>query len=88
MVYEVVAVRDRALACYGRPFCVVSLGSAIRSFVDEINRAHDENPFYKHPEDHDLFHLGRYNEETGRFENLEVPVQVAVGKQCVILKEA
>lgn len=84
----VVAVRDRALDAFMRPFFVPSVGMAIRSFQDEVNRADKENAIYNHPEDYDLFHIASFDEDTGVFVNTPGGVkQLAIGKQCVISKE-
>lgn len=73
----IVAVRDRALDAYLRPFFVNALGGAIRGFQDEINRADGE--MFKHPDDYDLYHLGDWDDETGQFTSQQ-PKQIAIGK--------
>lgn len=79
MIFRVMAVRDRAADVYGMPHFQVSLGAAIRSFGDEVNRAAENNAFYQHPEDFDLYELGSYNDQDGSFVT-SVPKQVAIGK--------
>lgn len=79
MKLQIVAVKDRALDTFMRPFYVPALGAAIRSFGDEINRV--EGEMYKHPDDFDLFHLGTWDDNTGEFQNLGMPMQIAIGKQ-------
>lgn len=82
MIYTIVSVHDRAADAYGRPIFVNSIGQAIRSFQDEINRPHENNEMNRHPDDFDLFELGTYDEHTGKFENLkDGPRQIAIGKQ-------
>lgn len=80
MKTQCVAIHDRALDAFGRPFYVQTIGQAVRSFQDELNRAHDENNLYKHPEDFDLYHLGEYDDQTGQHTNNEEPTQIAIGK--------
>jgi hypothetical protein len=80
MKYRVIVVRDRAADVYGIPSVVASIGGAIRSFGDEVNRAADDNQFYKHPEDFDLYELGTYDDAEGRYECEGAPRQIAVGK--------
>lgn len=77
------AVRDRAADVFGQPFFVASIGGATRSFSDEINAGGDKNVLAKHPEDFDLYELGAFYDNEGRFELLERPRMVAVGKDCV-----
>lgn len=83
MRYKIVAIRDRAADVYGQPFFVPSVGVAIRSFSDEVNRAGDNNNLYNHPEDFDLYSLGEYDDEAGSFECTR-PMQLAVGKDVKV----
>lgn len=78
-VYIAFAVRDRALNAYMQPFFVPSVGVAVRSFADEVNRA--ESPFHAHPEDFDLYQIGMYDDANGRLEAAAEPRQVAIGKE-------
>ena len=59
----IVAVRDRQLNAYMRPFTAQTRGQAIRSFRDEVNRQGSEHN--THPEDYELYQLGTFDEETG-----------------------
>lgn len=79
MRYKVLAIRDRAIDAYGQPFFSASVGGAIRSFSDEINRAAENNQLNKHPEDFDLYLLGEFDDATGRFDAAD-PSQIAIGK--------
>ncbi|AKI26941.1 DNA binding protein VP4 [Gokushovirinae Fen7875_21] len=81
MKFEIVAIRDQAAAVYSRPFFVPTLGMAMRSFYDEAQRDAPDNELFRHPEDFTLWHLGTFDDNTGRFSNLEVPEQIATGKQ-------
>jgi len=83
MRYKIFTVRDRAIDAYGQPFYATSVGGAVRSFSDEINRPADNNQLAKHPEDFDLFLLGEYDDQTGEFDTTR-PAQVAVGKDLII----
>jgi hypothetical protein len=78
----VVSIKDRAADAYGRPFYVPSVGVAIRSFQDEVNRQSDDNQMYQHPDDFDLFHLGEFDDNTGLFTNFDVPALLMLGKQA------
>lgn len=80
----VVAIRDRAMDAFMRPFTMQTIGQAIRAFGDEINRQAPDNPLAQHPEDYDLYHLATFDEETGEFSNAKK--QIAVGKDHRIHK--
>lgn len=81
MIRQIVSIYDRAADAFGPPAFVPALGQAIRNFQDEINRAAPDNSMHNHPDDFDLFHLGTYDDSTGKFHNLEEPKQIAIGKQ-------
>lgn len=76
---KIVTVRDIVANAYGNPMFVASLGGAIRSFSDEINKT-DGNQLALHPEDYEMYHHGEFVPETGEFEILEKPVQIAAAK--------
>jgi len=80
----VVAVRDGAMMAFGRPLFVPSIGVAVRSFADEVNRSAEDNQMNKHPEDFELYVLAEFEEETGVF---SLPVDgvrcLARGKEYV-----
>lgn len=78
----VLSVRDRAADCFGQPMFVVSLGGAIRSFGDEINRKDVNNQLSKHPEDFDLYQIGEFDDNSAELIPCK-PRQVAVGKDLV-----
>lgn len=80
--FVVCAIRDSAMDAFLRPVFVPSVAIAQRSFVDEVNRAADDNTMYKTPDDFSLYELGSWDEATGEFRNLEVPRQVVRGKDC------
>jgi len=80
MIKQVCAVRDRAADAFGQPMFVPNKGIAIRSFIDEINRAEQTNQLYMHPEDFDLYALGEYDDNTGEIKSLTRPLQIAIGK--------
>lgn len=77
MKLQVLAILDRAVAAYGRPIFVPTNALAMRSFEDEVNRVDVNNPMNVHPNDFALFVIGSYDEETGRFENLDVPFRLS-----------
>lgn len=77
------AVRDRAADVFGSPYFVPSVGQAVRSFGDEVNRVAEDNVLYKHPDDFDLYELGSYDDAQASFDILPTPRQVALGRDVV-----
>lgn len=80
MIYFVCSVHDAAIGAFGRPAFVASMGQAIRSFTDEVNRGAEDNVMFKHPEDVSLYHLGTFDDGTGLFELVQVPRRICEGK--------
>lgn len=80
----VMAIKDRALAAFGRPLFFAAVGQGIRTFGDEINRVAPDNTMNAHPDDYDLWELGTFDDMTGEFELLVEQKQVAIGKNLKI----
>lgn len=78
------SVKDRAADAYGRPMFVSSVGVAIRSFSDEVNRKDPENQLFNHPDDFDLYELGEFDDNTGLFALHDAPKLLSLGKQVKI----
>lgn len=81
MLHKLLAVHDRAMDAYDRPWCVPSIGAAIRAFQDSVNDT--QHPMNKHPDDYDLYHVGDYNDHTGEITPVYPPQKVAIGKQMI-----
>lgn len=77
----VVAVFDRAMSAFNRPFYVQARGLAVRSFADEVNRPDGE--LGKHPADYELWQLGTWDDETGEFEGFKSKSRIALGSDFV-----
>lgn len=77
MILKIVCIRDTAADVFGMPNFVASLGGALRSFGDEVNRKEQGNQLNGHPEDFILYELGEYDDSTAVFKLLEQPRQLA-----------
>lgn len=84
----VCTVLDLVSQQYGRPFFTVSTGSAIRGFSDEVNEPHEQSVLYRHPDDFQLFCLGSFDDETGKFALDDVPQMLVSGSQIKDQKRA
>jgi hypothetical protein len=78
MIHKVVSIFDQASLTFGRPVYVPALGSAIRSFQDEIQNNEQPSDLSRHPADFSLHHVADYDDNTGRFTNYE-DVRIARG---------
>jgi len=84
MKYAVCAVKDRAVDAYNRPIYVPTIGVAIRSFTDEVNRKDSE--LANHPEDYDLYEIGTWDDQTCIYTSIEAP-RVIARAQDIAIKE-
>ena len=76
MISVVVSVKDNAAEAFGRPMYLQSIGVAIRSFTDEVNREDKDNNLYHHPDDFDLYDFGVFDDSIGKFELRENPTVI------------
>lgn len=74
-----VAIKDRALNAYMRPFFAQTRGQAIRMFNDEINN--EQSPMFKHPDDYDLYYLATWDDTDGQIHEQD-ELQLAIGKNA------
>jgi hypothetical protein len=84
MLSVIVSVKDSAAEAFGRPMYLQSLGVAIRSFTDEVNREDKDNQLYQHPDDFDLYELGVFDDSLGRYELRDNPTVIVRGKDVKI----
>lgn len=78
----VIAVRDRQLNSFMRPFVAQTIGQAIRSFRDEVNRT--ESELNKHPEDYELYILGTFDDDNGALHQTpDHPTQIAIASNLI-----
>lgn len=68
-----VCVRDAKADMFMRPFFANSVGMAIRSFTDEVNRNEQENIIANHPEDFSLYQTGLFDDQDGKVYSFDVP---------------
>jgi hypothetical protein len=84
MIQIICAVKDRAADAFGRPLFVPSIGLAVRSFSDEVNRSDPENQMFNHSDDFDLYEIGVYDDNTGIIQCHPQPRQLALGKSVKV----
>lgn len=79
MILKVFTVYDSKAQAYLQPFFMQSAGQAIRAWEDTSNNP--ETQFSRHPADFTLFEVGTYDDQVGRFENLNAPVALGTALQ-------
>lgn len=85
MIYIVCAIRDVKGDLFGQPFFSASVGMAIRGFSDECTRPDPEgrNLLARHPGDFELYQLGTFDDQSGRFVLFDDKKQLVHGSDCV-----
>lgn len=83
MKTEVFSLFDRAVATYGRPMFAPLVGAVMRDLKRAVNDPSEQN-LCMHSADFDLYRLGVFDDQTGKFEMLEVPQLVV---NCGALKD-
>lgn len=84
MKYEVLCVFDAAVGAFMRPIFTQSVGQAVRSFSDEVNRVDDANTMRSHPNDFALWHLGSFEDSNASFDLLSSPARVSRASEVLI----
>lgn len=84
MKMVIVSILDTAAGAYGRPAFVASEGVAIRQFQDEVNRPHEDNQLYKHPDDFQLYYIGTFDDNTGGMDLMASPKLISRAKDVMI----
>lgn len=79
MKWTVISIRDRGAQIFMQPQHVQTPGIAIRGFQDEV-QAGNNSTISKHPEDFDLYALGLWDDDNGRYE-LHADPQILVRGQ-------
>lgn len=75
MIINAYAIQDRKASVFNTPFFAVSHGVACRSFSDVAN---DPNTtIYRHAADFALYHIGTFDDASGRLLPAELPAHVA-----------
>lgn len=74
MVLKIYSVRDSKAQLFGAPWYKNTHGEAERDFSRLVN---DKNSTVSQfPEDFDLYYLGEYDDNTGKFMSLDTPQHV------------
>jgi len=87
MIMQMMSVRDVKSDSFGNPWFAPTVGMAVRSFTDEVNRDENSSTAAKHPEDFQLYHLGSFESTSGTFET-QIPKLVITGSEVKEYKKS
>lgn len=84
MQLQIFSIRDSKGAFYDKPFYQHNEQEAIRSFrnvsLDQRSQIHTN------PEDYDLYHLGTYDNITGKIQSLDTPQHIVKANSFTALQ--
>lgn len=80
------AVLDSKTGVFSQPIFAPTTEDATRIF-DELT-SQESTQFYKFPEDYILFELGEYDDQSGRFKNLDAPQSLCSAMQVKVSRAA
>nr|QJB19497.1 MAG: nonstructural protein [Microvirus sp.]QJB19701.1 MAG: nonstructural protein [Microvirus sp.] len=81
MELKAFSIRDTKAEVFNTPFFQKTHGEAERSFKQLVNDSQSQPS--KFPEDYDLYYVGTYSEETGKFTPTATPQHIVKAVQLV-----
>lgn len=85
MILKVYSIRDSKTGIFNSPFFNHTNGEAERNFRDLCND--DKSMPGRHPEDYDLYHLGEYDDNTGKMSAKDTPEHMVKAVQLIQPKQ-
>lgn len=79
MITLLVSIKDRAVEAFQGIMTVRTQGEALRAFQDAIRNPESRN-LHNHPDDHDLYIIGDFNDQDGTVTPRTPPEKIADGK--------
>jgi len=81
LILEVMSVYDSKAEVFAPPFLCKTVAEGQRSFLQAC--CDERCMLFQYPEDFRLMHLGRFNDNTGSFDNLPIVLFVCSGRRPV-----
>lgn len=81
MIRRIYSIRDAKAEYYCMPFFNSTHGEAERNF--QMAMTDEKTTLSKHPEDYDLYYLGMFNDQSGKFDAVKTPEHVIKGIESI-----
>ncbi len=81
METKMFSIRDAKAEVFNKPFHATTHGEAERNFQTAVNDP--KTTLSQYPEDFDLYYIGTYNDNTGRFLSLDTPEHLMKAVNCL-----
>lgn len=82
MILQIYALFDRKTIQYSNPMFLIQDGQALRAMRDEVNAREKTSDLAKHPDDFDIYKLGKYDTDSGLLET-HVPEMLVTCKSLL-----
>lgn len=79
MILKVFTILDVKGEAYSRPFFDQATGSAVRSFIDEVNSTNANSAVAAHPEDYTLFEIAEFDQVSAQLTVYEAKKSLGCG---------
>lgn len=79
MILKVFTIFDAKGLAYSRPFFEGATGSAVRSFIDEVNSTNANSALAAHPEDYTLFEIAEFDQVSAKLMVYEAKKSLGCG---------
>lgn len=73
MEFQLISIRDSKGEAFQPPRATKTIGEAERMFENAINTKQEGNFLNQYPEDFDLYHLGTFDDQTGKMKLFDSP---------------
>lgn len=84
MLVRMYAVKDIKADAFMQPFVSANDGSALRGFTEAVNGTREPgNPIHRFPEDHVLYRLATWDDNTGSLSPEPAPFSLGVGTSYI-----
>lgn len=73
---------------FSQPWFTTTAAAAVRTFGDLVNNPERGGLIYTHPEDYQLFEMGVFDDNSGKFHTLDIPKHLVSGSSIRSEKDA
>lgn len=81
MIRKAFSIRDSKSEIFHLPYFCATPGEAERNFRQVVNDP--QGQINKFPEDYDLYYIGQYDDNTGKFAPLDTPEHIIKAINCI-----
>lgn len=73
MHHVILAIHDKPVDAFGRPFVSRTVAEGLRTIAIEVNRVAEGNMLNSHAGDYAIYQVGEWDDETGQIKGVDGP---------------